>query len=75
MNILDPIDLAEAQITDMTKNLKGSLYVAAPLGVGRRLLAPKVSDFLARYPDITVRLRLSDRKIDLTTEGLDLAFS
>ena len=48
MNILDPIDLAEAQITDMTENLKGSLYVAAPLGVGRRLLAPKVSDFLAR---------------------------
>ena len=48
MNILDPIDLAEAQITDMTENLKGSLYVAAPFGVGRRLLAPKVSDFLAR---------------------------
>ena len=74
MNILDSIALAEAQITDMTENLKGSLYVAAPLGVGRRLLAPKVPDFLARYPDITVRLRLSDRKIDLTTEGLDLAF-
>ena len=74
MNILDSIDLAEAQITDMTENLKGSLYVAAPLGVGRRLLAPKVPDFLARYPDITVRLRLSDRKIDVTTEGLDLAF-
>ena len=74
MNILDSIELAEAQITDMTENLKGSLYVAAPLGVGRRLLAPKVPDFLDRYPDITVRLRLSDRKIDLTTEGLDLAF-
>ena len=74
MNILDSIDLAEAQITDMTENLKGSLYVAAPLGVGRRLLAPEVPDFLARYPDITVRLRLSDRKIDLTNEGLDLAF-
>ena len=73
-NILDSIDLAEAQITDMTGNLKGSLYVAAPLGVGRRLLAPEVPDFLARHPDITVRLRLSDRKIDLTTEGLDLAF-
>ena len=73
-NILDSIDLAEARITDMTGNLKGSLYVAAPMGVGRRLLAPEVPDFLARHPDITVRLRLSDRKIDLTTEGLDLAF-
>lgn len=74
MSILDAIEIAEAQITDITENLKGSLYVAAPLGVGRRLVAPKVPEFLARYPDISVRLRLSDRKIDLTTEGLDLAF-
>ncbi len=74
MSILDSIELAEAQITDMTENLKGSLYIAAPLGVGRRLVAPKIPDFLARYPEIIVRLRLSDRKIDLTTEGLDLAF-
>lgn len=74
MSILDAIEIAEAQITDITKNLKGSLYVAAPLGVGRRLVAPKVPEFLVRYPDISIRLRLSDRKIDLTTEGLDLAF-
>ena len=74
MSILDAIEIAEAQITDITENLKGSLYVAAPLGVGRRLVAPKVPEFLARYPDISVRLRLSDRKIDLTTEGLDFAF-
>ena len=37
MNILDSIDLAEAQITDMTENFKGSLYVPAPLAVGRKL--------------------------------------
>ena len=58
MNILDSIDLAEAQITDMTENLRGKLYVTAPLEVRRRILAPKVPDFLAQFPDITVRLRL-----------------
>ncbi|MFW2589358.1 LysR family transcriptional regulator [Sagittula sp. SSi028] len=72
--ILEAVEDAEAQITNVTEHLRGSLYVAAPLGVGRRLIAPQVPDFLADYPDVSVRLRLSDRKVDLTTEGLDLAF-
>jgi DNA-binding transcriptional LysR family regulator len=41
--------------------------------VGRRLIAPLVPDFVARYPEVSLRLRLSDRKLDLTSEGLDLA--
>ncbi|MGC8202004.1 LysR family transcriptional regulator [Aliiroseovarius sp. PTFE2010] len=73
-DILQAVESAEAQIVNITENLKGSLYVAAPLGVGRRLIAPLVPDFLKDYPDVNVRLRLTDRKVDLTTEGLDLAF-
>lgn len=72
--ILEAVESAEAQIVNITENLKGALYVAAPLGVGRRLIAPQVSDFLADYPEVSIRLRLTDRKVDLTTEGLDLAF-
>lgn len=72
--ILDAVDAAEAQVADITDNPKGALYVAAPLGVGRRLIAPQVPDFLKQYPDVSLRLRLTDRKVDLTTEGLDLAF-
>ena len=72
--ILEAVESAEAQIVNITENLKGSLYVAAPLGVGRRLIAPQVPDFLKSYPEVSVRLRLTDRKVDLTTEGLDLAF-
>ena len=72
--ILDSVDNAEAQVVNITDNPKGSLYVAAPLGVGRRLIAPRVPEFLEQYPEVKVRLRLTDRKVDLTTEGLDLAF-
>ena len=72
--ILAAVESAEAQIVNVTEHLKGALYVAAPLGVGRRLIAPQVPLFLAEYPDVSVRLRLTDRKVDLTTEGLDLAF-
>ncbi len=72
--ILDAVESAEARVVDITDNPKGSLYVAAPLGVGRRLIAPQVPEFLKKFPEVSVRLRLSDRKVDLTTEGLDLAF-
>ena len=72
--ILESVENAEAQVVNITENPKGSLYVAAPLGVGRRLIAPEVPGFLATYPQVSIRLRLTDRKVDLTNEGLDLAF-
>lgn len=72
--ILDAVEAAEAQIANITEHPRGALYVAAPLGVGRRLIAPQVPAFLQEYPEVSLRLRLSDRNIDLTTEGLDLAF-
>jgi len=72
--ILSSVEMAEAEVVNITDNPKGSLYVAAPLGVGRRLIAPQVPAFLEHYPEVSVRLRLTDRKVDLTTEGLDLAF-
>ncbi|MDA8747536.1 LysR family transcriptional regulator [Litoreibacter sp.] len=72
--VLEAVEEAEAQVVNITERPRGALYVAAPLGVGRRLIAPQVPAFLEKYPDVSVRLRLTDRKVDLTTEGLDLAF-
>ena len=72
--VLESVEAAEAQVVDITDYPRGSLYVAAPLGVGRRLIAPQVPAFLAEYPEVSVRLRLTDRTVDLTTEGLDLAY-
>lgn len=72
--VLEAVDSAEGQVAGITDNPKGSLYVAAPLGVGRRLMAPHMPQFAAEYPLIDIRLRLTDRNVDLTTEGLDIAF-
>lgn len=72
--VLNAIDAAEATVAEHTKSPKGSIFVAAPLGIGRRFIAPWVPEFKEKYPEIDVRLRLSDRNIDLTEEGLDIAF-
>ncbi|MGI9356255.1 MAG: LysR substrate-binding domain-containing protein [Rhizobiaceae bacterium] len=72
--ILDTIEEAEGNIADMTANPWGSVFIAAPLGIGKKLIAPLVPSFKEKYPEVNVRLRLADRKIDITNEGLDAAF-
>lgn len=72
--VLDAIDEAEAAVMTSTQNLRGTIFVAAPLGVGRRFIAPHVPAFKDEYTQIDVRLRLSDRMIDVIGEGLDMAF-
>jgi DNA-binding transcriptional LysR family regulator len=72
--VLEAIDEAEAAVMDVTQNPRGTIFVAAPLGIGRRLIAPRVPAFKDLYPQIDVRLRLSDRGIDVVAEGIDVAF-
>ena len=72
--VLEAIDDAEAAVMASTLNLRGTIFVAAPLGIGRRFIAPHVPAFKDDYPQIDVRLRLSDRKLDVIGEGLDMAF-
>ncbi|MFN6924764.1 MAG: LysR family transcriptional regulator [Tabrizicola sp.] len=72
--VLEAIDEAEAAVMDVTQNPRGTIFVAAPLGIGRRFIAPRVPAFKDLYPQIDVRLRLSDRNIDVVAEGIDLAF-
>ena len=61
-------------MADVSRNPRGSIHVAAPLGIGKRLIAPLIPGFKDLYPQVDVRLRLSDRRVDVTAEGLDVAF-
>jgi DNA-binding transcriptional LysR family regulator len=74
VKILETIEEAEAAVADISRRPRGSIHVAAPLGIGKRLIAPLVPAFKDIYPGIDVRLRLSDRKLDMMSEGLDVAF-
>ncbi len=72
--ILDAVAAAEAEISEAVANPRGTLFVGAGLGIGRRFIAPALPEFKALYPNIDIRLRLSDRAIDVVTEGLDIVF-
>ncbi len=72
--MLEAMEEAEAAVHEVTNTPRGSIFVSAPLGIGRRLIAPLIPEFHVSYPEVHVRLRLSDRPVDIANEGLDLAF-
>ena len=74
VKIIEAVNEAEGAIADLSRNPKGSLRITAPLGIGRRLIASGIPEFHDKYPDIEVRLRLSDHNVDILSEGVDVAF-
>jgi DNA-binding transcriptional LysR family regulator len=74
LKVLEAIEEVEARVADVTKDPQGTIHVAAPLGIGKRFISPIVPVFKDTYPRIDVRLRLTDRRVDMAAEGLDVAF-
>lgn len=73
LGILRAVEEAEAIVADDGARPRGSLRVTAPLGLGRRILSKSIPRFHAAYPEITIWLRLSDHRLDLMKEGVDVA--
>jgi DNA-binding transcriptional LysR family regulator len=72
-SILSALSDAESSARAESIVPTGRLVVAAPLVFGRREVAPLLSTFLARYPDVTAELTLADRFVNLLEEGVDVA--
>lgn len=51
---------------------KGLLRVNTTLGFGRTVIAPLVSGFVRRYPEVEVQLQLTDKPVDLAEQAFDL---
>jgi DNA-binding transcriptional LysR family regulator len=75
VHVLEALDEAEAAVGRFSEQPRGAVKVTAPLGIGRRIVAPLVPAFNDAYPEVQVRLRLSDRKVDIFGEGVDVAFA
>ena len=73
VEIREAVERAEASVAEAGHSPRGSLKVTAPLGLGRRVVAPMIATYRAQYPQIDVRLRLSDYLIDILMESVDVA--
>jgi DNA-binding transcriptional LysR family regulator len=70
--ILSEIEEVERRITSARAAPRGLLRVNATLGFGRAYVAPVVSAFRRRFPEVEVLLQLTDRPVNLTDQSFDV---
>jgi len=71
--ILDEIGEAERAASGASAAPRGELIITAPLVFGRLHVLPVIVEFLTQWPDINVRLMLSDHNLNLIDDRLDMA--
>jgi DNA-binding transcriptional LysR family regulator len=71
--ILEEVSEAERAASGEYAAPRGELVIAAPVLFGRLHVLPIVTDFLARFAEIDIRLVLSDRNARLIDDHIDMA--
>ena len=71
--ILEEIEETERVAAGEFHAPRGELVVTAPIRFGCLHILPVVSDFLAAYPEIKIRLALADRNLHLLDDHVDMA--
>jgi LysR family transcriptional activator of dmlA len=71
--ILAEIEELDQTITSSRAAPKGLLRINASLGFGRTYIAPAISVFARKYPELEVQLLLTDRPMNLADDAIDIA--
>ncbi|MGA2998214.1 LysR substrate-binding domain-containing protein [Bradyrhizobium sp.] len=71
--ILSDVEDAAGMAGELQTTLRGRLRVSAPGLFGVELVTPAAVVFMAEHPDVSIRLDINDRYVDVLGEGYDLA--
>ena len=72
VGILGDLEAAEAAVSALHEEARGTLKINAPMTFGTMHLSRVVSDFMASHPDLRIELTLTDRFTDPVEEGVDV---
>jgi LysR family transcriptional activator of dmlA len=70
--ILDNVDRLVEDVSTTRRVPRGTLRISSSFGFGRHVVAPALVRLTERYPQLSVRLDLFDRIVDVAGEGFDL---
>jgi DNA-binding transcriptional LysR family regulator len=70
---LEEIQGAEAELTTVSGEPRGTLKITAAADFGHSVLPMMVQAFLKKYPNTRIDLTVTNRIVDLVDEGIDLA--
>ena len=71
--ILRLVAETDAQAQQLQVAPAGKLRITAPVTFGTEALMPALSEYLARYPEVSCDVVLSDRVVELIEEGFEAA--
>ncbi|WP_170789200.1 LysR family transcriptional regulator [Ruegeria lacuscaerulensis] len=71
--LLDGFDELEETVRNAQTSLQGVIRISAPTGFGSVRLAPSLAAFATLHPEVEIDLQLSDLRVSIIEEGLDLA--
>ena len=71
--IMEQVDDAERQVSGEYRSPKGDLAVTTPWGFGHTHLLPLAVEFMDAFPEIGLRLLLTDRVVDPVDENIDVS--
>jgi DNA-binding transcriptional LysR family regulator len=69
----DAAEAAAEAVEQIQTEPRGTIRVACPVTLAQATLGPIMGTFLARYPNVKVDMRVSNRVVDLVEEGVDVA--
>jgi DNA-binding transcriptional LysR family regulator len=70
---INALDEALVELPERSAEPSGELRMTAPQDFGNILLSDVLAQFVRRYPQIRVDVRLTNARVDLVAEGFDLA--
>jgi DNA-binding transcriptional LysR family regulator len=71
--LVEGLDHAERLVTQMQVSPKGLIKVTAPVTYGETHIAPLMNQFLNDYPAVELELHLTNQKLDLIEDNIDVA--
>lgn len=72
--VIDDFDAIERDLSGQAGNPSGTVRVTAPLAFGMLGIEPILPAFWQAYPEVTIDLSLSEERLDLYLEHMDVAF-
>jgi DNA-binding transcriptional LysR family regulator len=73
VRILADLDEAEMSMLSHSQAPRGRLRLELPVSFGRLHVLPVLSQYMNKWPEISVNVSFNDRYVDLIDEGIDLA--
>jgi DNA-binding transcriptional LysR family regulator len=70
--ILSQLNEADESASGGNSTPRGRLTITAPVGFGAMYVTPVITEYLARFPEVTASCWFMDRQVNMLDEGVDV---